>query len=154
MNPKQFSTKLGYTVVASILLGIFAFTHISHEQSPAQSAYENWLNGFLPKLQNPKINNESPPPIALSLSSQSLGIQWNMKLEPDKNTEKVTRLLEMFKESKLLEVQSSVAPDMTLEVNDGSNRFAAAFSPKDIEENSQAQSMLKLFQIYATGVTQ
>ena len=154
MNPKRTSTQVFYVVVAVALLLWFNYSNKKIEKAPAQVAYEEWLMETLPKLQNPKINDAPVPKVTVTLSSQEKGLNWNLAYDPNTNPEKVVRLLEMFRETDLLSMRSKNQPDLTLTVNAGERIFSANFSVNDLDGNSKAQAMFKLFELYTQSPKQ
>ena len=123
----------------------------AHKQTsdPAQNSYELWLDETIPKIKNPKLDSRPAPEITLKALSQSRNINWELTLNYDLNRDKVIRLLEMLKEAKIISSKPVRNPILTMRIVTNSDSFTAEISDKGLENNEKAQSLLKLFQVYA-----
>ena len=124
-------------------------------KSALQTSFDNWLNQF--KLTLEAETDAGPRPVvALSLQSTypEMQVAWNLASNANADLErKSLRLLELASEAGIFSLPEP-SPDeaslITLAIEEGSHRYITKFKRRAIEQNVAAQTLFKLFQLYAT----
>lgn len=153
---KNYSAILKFIILFSaVALLVLINSKANTPKSALQASFDNWLNQFKLALEADGTTNPRPV-VALSLQSTypEMQVAWNLASNGNADLErKSVRLLELTSEAGIFNLPETRADEsslITFSIEEGTHRYVAKFKRKSVEENVAAQTLFKLFQLYAT----
>jgi hypothetical protein len=141
-----------------ILFGaVGLFLIVNNKSGPQRSALQVAFDGWLHQLKLVLDSEVEQPRPAVKIELQStypeLQAAWTLTTAGGADLErKVLRLLELTSEANIFSLPAPKrdnGPLVTLVVEEGSHRFMYKFEKTSIDGSVAAQSLFKLFQLYA-----
>lgn len=151
INPRNLKVRLGYFAGSLLLLLIFSITHLPVQRGIVQREFDQWVGEIEPRLRNPGLTETPPPSVVVEVESPSSSLHLRLALSPSdtsETSERMARILEMAREANLFSPPSRPQGKITLKIETEKRVFAVQFDPADIANNSPAQSMIKLLDLY------
>ena len=156
-NPKNIKIKIIGLLLGIIFLALFFYGQKPDLKSEEQKQFEYFVSAIESIDRSSIETNPSFPQIKLSLNLIQPGVSLALASKEERSdsiNKKILRLIQMAKESEIFSAPNSSAPDLKITIATESLIFDRSIRYKDIQNNTAAQSMIKLFQMYAQGIMQ
>ena len=143
-----------FVVLAAVVLFYAINSKHPTPKDPRQVEFERWLAPIesAPSPLQAKLQ-EDPIHVALSSDYPEFQADWKLSTTGGPADAHVMRILQLAREGNLfslgLGVPADASPAIRLNIEREKQKFALLFTREDVTKNLQAQSVLKLFEVYA-----
>jgi hypothetical protein len=143
--------KLFALILFLIAFVVFNLWHSTAIQTPREREFEEWIN----RVDSGGEVNTGYPKLTLTLKDGDSGSMRLYKLGDTTDIEKRMRILGLLKESKLhisdddQRAIESHKPSGSVKIEGQNKAFYFPFFASEVDHNVSAQTMLKLFVLYA-----
>lgn len=149
------TVKRARIVVALAAIALFFVINSNHSspKHPRQMDFEKWLS----RVESPSSTPQSKlqeHPIRVSLSSDYPEFQadWKLVTSGGPSDGRVLRILQLAREGNIFslgEQLSTATPSIRFTVERDEQKFSSVFSREELGRSLQAQSLVKLFEVYS-----
>ncbi|MBN8548492.1 MAG: hypothetical protein J0M12_04165 [Deltaproteobacteria bacterium] len=149
---------IGKAKAVVLIAAAFLFLAINRNQSvpkdPRQVEFETWLTTV--ESAGPSAQEKlQQQPISIALTSEypEFLADWKLTSNGSAADARVMRMLQLAREGNLFSLGAATPPNasplLRLKIERENRIFTVAFTREEIAQNLQAQSLLKLFEVYA-----
>lgn len=143
-----------FVTIAAVAMFFAINSNNGVPKDPRQVEFESWLSR-VESASAPVQQKLQEHPIRVALKSDypEFSADWKLATAGGPNDARVLRILQLAREGNLFslghDLPTQTSPAIQFSVERDAQKFLVAFTRDELTQNLQAQSLVKLFEVYA-----